>query len=328
MRYLAGRHAGPEVLAMLHEQGLPFSDSLWKGVAARGRLPVLNWLLTEQNCPLPKDICTYAVASGSIDVLKWLRERGAEFSADTQYTAGTFSTAARARSKPMMEYLLDEGCPTSSKSTADAQDAGDYDFIRWLLEHGIPWNPNPTEAIDFGRKGMTLELVQWMLQQQPGVKLEASAMRAAAEAGLLDACKYLRAEGCPWYDYNCPWEFHAVDVAALFSHAAVVRWLHESGAPMTDWSGLCHSAAITGDIDTMSYLLSIGVPSDDMLSEMLATAGAGGKLAAAQWLRQQGAPWLGEYLASDAQKWKDEVVAWARQEGCTVRTLPEHLASS
>eukprot|EP00953_Heterococcus_sp_UTEX-ZZ885_P034562 17886-Heterococcus_DN1.PRE.2 len=37
---LAGRHAVPEVLAVLHEQGLSFNaEPLWKGAAERGRLP-------------------------------------------------------------------------------------------------------------------------------------------------------------------------------------------------------------------------------------------------------------------------------------------------
>jgi hypothetical protein len=326
MQYLAGRHAGPEVFAVLHEQGLPFSNSVWEGAAERGRLPVLNWLLTEQSCPLPKDICTYAVASGSIDVLRWLRKRGAEFAADTQRTAGTFCSAARARNKPMMEYLLDEGCPTSSQSTSEADDVGDYKFVRWLLEHGIPWRPNLTLAIDRGN--MTIELLQWMLQQ-PGIEADAWTMRAAAEAGLLDVCKYLRAQGCPWEAHG-RWSDNVLDTAALNGHAAVVRWLHESGAPISEWPFPCYHAAESGDIDTMSYLLSIGLRvSAGTLSRMLAAAGARGKLAAAQWLRQQGAAWPDEYLVyvddNCAQNRSGEVLAWARAEGCTLPTVPSHL---
>eukprot|EP00953_Heterococcus_sp_UTEX-ZZ885_P018304 10224-Heterococcus_DN1.PRE.1 len=76
----------------------------------------------------------------------------------------------------------------------------------------------------------------------------------------------------------------------------------------------------------MRYLLSIGLPvSADTLSVMLAAAGARDQLAAAQWLRQQGAPWPEEYLmfvdGNSAQNWSDEAVAWARSEGFLLALL-------
>jgi hypothetical protein len=234
----------------------------------------------------------------------------------------------------MMEYLIDAGCPTSG-ACREAEDAGNYNMIRWLLERGVVWTPRLSMAIGglYGHTATcTVELLQWIMQQ-PGVKLEARALHAAAEAGLLDVCQFLRAQGCPWVDPEERYPPNALDAAALNGHAAVARWLHESGAPVREWPFPCYHAAESGSIETMRYLLSIGLPvSADTLSVMLAAAGARDQLAAAQWLRQQGAPWPEEYLmfvdGNSAQNWSDEAVAWARSEGCTVPLLPAHLQFS
>jgi shikimate 5-dehydrogenase len=60
---------------------------------------------------------------------------------------------------------------------------------------------------------------------------------------------------------------------------------------------------------------------------MLSSAGHNNKLAAAQWLRQQGADWPAVlvhnvHVASHtiAMPWPTKAVAWAREQGCTSPT--------
>jgi hypothetical protein len=51
-------------------------------------------------------------------------------------------------------------------------------------------------------------------------------------------------------------------------------------------------------------------------TRMLNAAAAHDQLAAAQWLRQQGAEWP-DQLRNDLLFWTGETLAWARSEGCT-----------
>jgi hypothetical protein len=52
-----------------------------------------------------------------------------------------------------------------------------------------------------------------------------------------------------------------------------------------------------------------------VLTEALDYAACSSKLAAAKWLRQQGAQWPTAFRMWPS--WSPEVVAWARAEGCT-----------
>jgi hypothetical protein len=52
---------------------------------------------------------------------------------------------------------------------------------------------------------------------------------------------------------------------------------------------------------------------------MLNAAASHHHLAAAQWLRQQGAEWP-TVLRFDMQSWDTDVLQWARDEGCTSPT--------
>jgi hypothetical protein len=57
-----------------------------------------------------------------------------------------------------------------------------------------------------------------------------------------------------------------------------------------------------------------------LLSKMLAAAGSKNHLAAAQWLRAQGAAWpaiLQHRLGDVQQQWQGVALDWARAEGCT-----------
>jgi hypothetical protein len=63
----------------------------------------------------------------------------------------------------------------------------------------------------------------------------------------------------------------------------------------------------------MMYVQQQGIVfTADELTVMLNIGAASNKLAAAQWLRQQGAEWPDSLYC-----WSQDIVAWARLEGCT-----------
>jgi hypothetical protein len=142
-----------------------------------------------------------------------------------------------------------------------------------------------------------------------GCPWDAGIFMAAAARGHTDMCAYLRAEHCPWNEMVC---YHA----ALNGHAGTLRWLREQDCPW--YADTVHLAAAQGgSVEALQFLQQQGIVFDaDMLNEMLCTAGAYNKLAAAKWLRQQGAAWPA-VLMWKWQSWSGESLLWARAEGCT-----------
>jgi hypothetical protein len=154
-----------------------------------------------------------------------------------------------------------------------------------------------------------LAVVQFLCAQ--GCPLSASVYNAAAGRGDIDMCAYLHSEHCPWSDFTCV-------TAVVNGYSDTLRWLHEHGC---EWhADLIHlAAAWSGSVDTMVCLQQQGlVLTAEMLTDMLNTAGAENKLAAAQWLRQQGAEWPA--VLRHCNQWPDNTLLWARAEGCTSPT--------
>ena len=158
-------------------------------------------------------------------------------------------------------------------------------------------------------------MIAWV-RQQPDIELDNEAMEAAAAEGHTAVCEYLRAEQCPWGTSAC-------DAAAFNGHTDTLRWLHEHGCP---WEAetVRESAASHSTVEVMVYLQQHDLLSTPaVLTRMLNTAGTYNTLAAAQWLRQQGAEWPAVLNYCDLA-WSGETLAWARAEGCTSPTEEPH----
>jgi hypothetical protein len=105
---------------------------------------------------------------------------------------------------------------------------------------------------------------------------------AAAARGHTNMCAYLHAEQCPWGTMNCT-------LAAIFGHSSTLRWLREHGCPW-DAARIHLAAAEGGSVDALTYVQQQGIVlTNAMLTAMLSITGALSKLAAAKWLRAQGA---------------------------------------
>jgi hypothetical protein len=124
------------------------------------------------------------------------------------------------------------------------------------------------------------------VKQQPGVVCNGQAIFSAAANGHTAMCEYLRAEGLPWTSSACFFAAHR-------GHSDTLRWLRERGCSGSwDIRTLSTAAAMGGSVDVLRYLHQQGLGFDAArLTELLGTAGTSDKLAAAQWLRQQGADW-------------------------------------
>jgi hypothetical protein len=219
--------------------------------------------------------------------------------------------AAECNQLSALQFLHVQRCRWHWSASTAAAKRGDLEMLRWIREHGCNWNEHSilSEAASSG----DVELAAWV-KQQPGVVCNESAMVAAAAKGHTAMCEYLHAEQCPWNESAC-------EGAAASGYVDTLRWLHEHGCP---WNRgrVCASAARGGSIGALEYMLQQqqqGIPfTATLLTHLLNYAGAYNHLAAAQWLRQQGAEWPAKLATSRA--WSGEMLAWARAEGCTAPT--------
>jgi hypothetical protein len=124
-------------------------------------------------------------------------------------------------------------------------------------------------------------------------------------------------------DIGCNWDASACNFAAASGYIDTLRWLRENGCP---WNAthVFTCAARDGCIDILDYMLERGEVTDaQQWTKALEVAGINGELQAAQWLRQHCAEWpdvLSVVVAPNAHQWPDELIAWARAEGCTSPT--------
>jgi hypothetical protein len=136
---------------------------------------------------------------------------------------------------------------------------------------------------------------------------------------------FLRQHGCPMGE-------RAVNAAASADQVPALRWLHQH-FPAFCLKAAWTSAAAHGSIEAMAYLLPhieqsqfdslfsarMDLKPTRALTAMLNIAGCNHQLAAAKWLRQQGAAWP-TVLCHNFKEWSGAALAWAREEGCTSLT--------
>jgi hypothetical protein len=246
---------------------------------------------------------SYQYAAGkhaTIASLAAAHEVGMEY----QVALAAMLGAAECNQLPVLQFVYVQGCPWDTTVLIAAVQSGLFLMLCWLLECGCPC----TEYIALRAAAETgnIALTAW-LKQQLGVPFSEYTMAAAAAKGCTAMCAYLRAEQCPWGAYAC-------DSAARNGSVDTLRWLHQNGCPW-DADDIYEAAARSGSVDTMAYVLLHFNVDVDMLTDMLNVAGAYNKLAAAVWLRQQGAEWPA-VLDYYGRVWSGDVLAWARSQGC------------
>jgi hypothetical protein len=98
----------------------------------------------------------------------------------------------------------------------------------------------------------------------------------------------------------------------VHGHVDLLRWLVDNGCPWVA-RDLCIAAAIGGCVEVLTYLQQQGILTcTAALTDLLDLTGSSNKLAAAQWLREQGAGWPTTY---DHHPWSGAVLEWAIGEG-------------
>jgi hypothetical protein len=282
----AGQYADMPTLDMMTVLGVIWSARAVAGAAKRALPTVLKWLCEEHSCKLSDELAETAAAARSIAVLRWLKQQGCvPFSSNTSNSA-----AAVPNNLPVLQYLLEAGCPLHEDVCISAAEANDFEQLRWLHAHGAQLSTSVALSIahSYASSGAVhvFEWVQQQQQQQGSVAFDCHTMYIAADHNQLSLCKWLHAAGCPWDESCC--------MAAVDSqHTEMIRWLRSAGCPW-DVEHICYFAVRTSTAHSQSVLMlqclqelgALSTAAD--LTRALNHTGAGSNVLAANWLRGQG----------------------------------------
>jgi hypothetical protein len=293
---------------------MPWTASILSG-AAESDLAKLKWLRSKQRVPLPHDMLCRAAGAGKIEIVHWLEQKGFSLSVRT-----SFAAASTANNIPMLQYLHSKQCPWDDRTAGAAGAADDLQQLQWLLDHGAPLT---AASANEAAKGGAVRVLSFL--QGHGITFNRSTMAKAAGAGHLQLCQWLRAQ-------QCSWDASACNAAAAGAHLATLAWLREAGCA---WDRrACSSAAAGSHLEVLRWLREHGCPWDVTSVRRCACEGPGDSTAVLQYLweqgalavdaaalRQRGAQWPA--VPCDHQwsgfQWPDNMIAWARAEGCTTR---------
>eukprot|EP00953_Heterococcus_sp_UTEX-ZZ885_P020372 11403-Heterococcus_DN1.PRE.1 len=279
------------LLQFLVQEGCELYKSTFASAAGAGFIPVLDYLKEADVAPNGADWLAAAALNGHLHVLRWAADNDTD-GAIVWNDRELCSSAAQSGSIEMLQFLQEKGADLVEHNVSSDDD-------HWADESIT------TAAARSDRK----EVLLWLKEQ--GILPTVHAMRDAAELDMLDMCLFLHTE-C-----SCPWDDNMLRTASNAGCFELVRALHEHGCPI-DVRSMRTAAAHHGSVDTLQYLLQLPDQPEwtpQLWTSLLHIAGLNQQLAAAQWLRQQGAEWPAVLGASHEQRWRGEALRWAFCEG-------------
>ena len=295
--------ASPATARLARDLGLRVTtDSLQLMAGRHADIQTLA-VLRERGMPLSDTVVNTVALSGRLNILKYLiTEQQCPIPELLSHYA------ARSGSISMLNWLDEENLSERELvlTCTGAAAGGQLAALQHLVSRDYHWDEDYIAC--YAASSGSIDVIDW-LRQQEGIVIDAEAMSFAAGAGHIAMCQYLRSIGCDWDSSAC-------GCAAGTGHLDVLRWLRDNGCPW-NVSEVCTNAAASEFIDMLDYVIEQGEVLDaELLTRALNTAGSRNRLQAAQWLRQHGAQWPA-VLMCRARQWNDDMIVWARAEGCT-----------
>ncbi|CAM9924860.1 unnamed protein product [Chrysoparadoxa australica] len=259
------------VMKWLHENTTCDWDThAFKGAAARGDIPMLEWMLQHH-----EPVGTHSIAASvphGWTVIQWMREHGFEWDYLTTQAAARIGNLELLR---LLESKIvtcpSQNCPVTRHASLDAASEGHLHVLNWLYNKG--YHMGQSMGMGAGEKGH-LHVLKWMKEKGlpfdcmhgtlHGVDFLCSAR--AARGGHLHVLRWLRRET------NCVWrEGPICNAAASRGYVDILKWaLEEEG--MTPAKNVCMVAAMNGQTATFDYVTKMGYPAEDPDQAMRALA--------------------------------------------------------
>lgn len=237
------------------------------------------------DAPFGRDHFNAAVQGDHVHILEWLlTAAGGTLAPGAGYLLpSTFSLAARAGARKVMEWLRGHACPWDETTTKAAARHGELSHLIWLVEGGCPCDLSVLiAAAKFG----SVENLAWLVARTvPPLALDEKLLDAAAGRGNLEALVWLRgqygrldeqmAQAAAWRGHlpvlewlvsnGCPLDGMTMCMAVMGGRREVVEYLYAQHCP---WDGACYlEAARDGNVDLLAWLREHHCPFPDELDE-------------------------------------------------------------
>jgi hypothetical protein len=207
---------------MLSEHKCPKPKDLSHDAARSGNISMLKWLRAESWCQFDQGTCAAAARGRHLAALQHLRSEGCEWDTERiacdaagsgsievveslrqqqgiEIDAGVMAAAALAGQTAMCEHLRNTGCGWNDAVCEQAGLYGNLDTLRWLREHGCPWDIE--EVLINAATGGHPDIIRYVIEQRDVLVDAELLMRALNFAGArneLQAALALRLHGAQW----------------------------------------------------------------------------------------------------------------------------------
>jgi hypothetical protein len=202
---------------------------------------------------------------------------------------------------------LDDKAPFNAKTCAAAARLGHVHVLEFLHSEGCPWDAQAcTAAADTSH----LQVLQWLR----GYQCEWNPKKVVEAAAKRDDIEMLT-----WLaQQQVGFDQHTILAA---NDVSTIEWLHERGCEWNPYE-ICRKAVLANKLAVLEFVFTHAQIGRSKRIDLLSTAGTYGVLGAAVWLREHGVEWPRE-LKFRYMNWKPELLAWARQQGCTSKYVAD-----
>ena len=242
-----------------------------------GCLECLKWYHSTRDPahnPWHHNIVAWFVIENHLDCLKWAIEHNCSWQGDD-----LLFYCIKYNRQEHLEYLVSKGYPMETKHCTQAAAFDRIDMLKWLHEHGCPWNSDTTAyaaghvRIETGTSSCKVvhrstECLEYAVANKCPLTSEAYARAAAC----LDYENFTKPESTPdfkileWlYKHNCPFDSDVTNYASMYGKRLAIEWLHKyqvlkqtTGPYWTEES--TYSACYNNEAETLEYLLDAGCP--------------------------------------------------------------------
>jgi len=298
-----------DVLEWLAERGNVEMDGVVRQGIYSGQLEVAKWAVARGG--VVKIGLGSAARKGDLEMVKWLwEEMGMQ--GEGQHAC---ECAARAGHAAVVEWLLEQGCESTTQVCDQAICGGNMDVIELCMTKGhagvwiVEWFVNDAAC------GGHVEVLEWlyhlhMEREGPtAIRVWKEAMVLVADRDHVRVLEWLEAHGIEAEDDS--WARKGSECAANRGHMCVLVWMAMRGL---DWDRVrcCEAAASRGDIDMLEWLAGQGCSWTETVSVKAALMR---DRATVEWLRAHGAPWNGKVHGRVAAL-DTRAAQWALKNGC------------
>lgn len=123
----AARHGNLPMLKWLVSKGCVIGESAVANAVIAGRRDIVAWLLMDLNIPVHRSLCPLAASCGHLSLLAWLHEV-AQHALDVRVCDAAVANGHL----NVLQWALARQCPVHASMLVVAQDAQQYDVVRWL----------------------------------------------------------------------------------------------------------------------------------------------------------------------------------------------------